>query len=510
MFNAIIFTDQTNNITSTPPLGAYKCAHVLRKNGYSCLVVNNLSDYTYSDLEELINVAVGDNTTLIGFSSTFLKSIEIVKTPGEPTPPYLPLPNGVIFPQGQEFENKVINLLKTKNPKIKTVVGGAKASLSYSNKNIDYISTGYSEVSIVNLMNHLTRGDALDHSYKHVLGRVIIDDRYAKTYNFANEDMYWTDTDIVNYKMLPIEIGRGCIFKCKFCSYPMNGKQVLDFVKHPDILYNELKYNYENFGITHYMIVDDTFNDHNEKLRSILSVIEKLDFQPIFWAYHRLDLICTRPETLDLLYKIGIRGMYFGIETLNLKTGRIIGKGFDRNKQIDMLRRIRSQYPDVSLHGSFIVGLPEESKESLELTFQQLIDGTIPLHSWRFSALYIKQVDDINFNSELSLDYAKFGYESLGLVAGTDNIRWKNNFMTTEESVEMTDRFMDQSRTSERFKLSAWDAMELSGMGMDYDQLVATSWKDMPYHQIEYQIRPTFITEYKAKLLNLISTKHAV
>jgi radical SAM superfamily enzyme YgiQ (UPF0313 family) len=30
-------------------------------------------------------------------------------------------------------------------------------------------------------------------------------------------------------KVLPIEIARGCIFKCKFCSYPLNGKQNLDF-----------------------------------------------------------------------------------------------------------------------------------------------------------------------------------------------------------------------------------------------------------------------------------------
>lgn len=504
MYDAIIFTDKTHNITSTLPLGAYKCAHSLRKHGYSCLVVNNLSEYTYKEFEQLIDVAVNENTKLVGFSTSFLQSVEIVKKSGEPTPPYLPLKDGVLLPQGKETENKLFELLKSKSPKIKTVVGGCQISLSYSNKNVDYICTGFSEVSIVNLMDHLTKGAELNQSYRHVLGRTVIDDRYAKAYNFASEDMRWQATDVVNYKMLPIEIGRGCIFKCKFCSFPMNGKQVLDFVKHADILYNELKYNYEKFGITHYMIVDDTFNDHNEKLKSIQSVVKKLNFQPVFWAYLRLDLICTRPETLDILYDIGLRAMYFGIETLNLKTGRIIGKGFDRNKQIEMMHRIRDRYPDVAMHGSFIVGLPEESKESAELTSQQLIDGTIPLHSWYFNALYIKEVDMINFNSDISLDYQKYGYEKVGMLPGTDYLRWKSKYMTVEEAFEMMHRFNAQARDLDRFKISAWDAMELSNFGLEFNQLSQTPWKNIPWHELEHQYRPKFLKNYKEQLINLI------
>lgn len=504
MYNAIIFTDKTDNITSTLPLGSYKCAHSLRKHGYSCLVINNLSDYTYDDFKQLIDVAVDEHTHLVGFSTTFLQSIEIDRNPGEPTPPYLPLKDSVLLPQGKEIENKLFHLLKSKSPNIKTVVGGGQVSLSYSNTNVDYICTGFSEVSIVNLMDHLTKSTKLNQSYRHVLGRTIIDDRYAKSYNFPAEDMQWQATDIVNYKMLPIEIGRGCIFKCKFCAFPMNGKQVLDFVKHADILYNELKYNYEKFGITHYMIVDDTFNDHNEKLRSIQSVVKRLNFQPIFWAYVRLDLICTRPETLDILYDIGLRAMYFGIETLNLKTGRIIGKGFDRNKQIEMMHRIRDRYPDVSIHGSFIVGLPEESKDSVELTSQQLIDGTIPLHSWRFTPLYIKEVDIINFNSDISLDYQKYGYEKVGILPGTDALRWKSQHMTVEEAAEMANRFNSQGRALDHFKISALDSMEISNFGLDFNQLNQTAWKNIPWHDLEFQHRPEFVKNYKEQLMDLI------
>ena len=83
---------------------------------------------------------------------------------------------------------------------------------------------------------------------------------------------FWHDDDVhlLPGEGVPVEFARGCIFKCKFCSYPMNGKQNLDFVKDPELLYQELSDNYKNFGIKHYMIVDDTFNDHKEKLESIL------------------------------------------------------------------------------------------------------------------------------------------------------------------------------------------------------------------------------------------------
>ena len=45
MYQVIILTgspdDKNLDAPRIPTLGAYKCAHVLRDNGFSCLVVNN-------------------------------------------------------------------------------------------------------------------------------------------------------------------------------------------------------------------------------------------------------------------------------------------------------------------------------------------------------------------------------------------------------------------------------------------------------------------------------------
>ena len=372
MYNVIIFTDITDNIATMPSLGPFKCARVLRKNGYSCLVVNHLSKYLYDELVELIDLTVDKDTFLVGFSTTFLKNTQVEIIPGEPTPHYLPLGMETVFPQGKEFENKVIAYIKEKNNQVKFIAGGAKTSAQYYNKNIDYACIGYSEVSIVQLANHLTKNTLLPNSFKNLLGITIIDDRLAKGYDFANEDLVWEKTDVVNHKALPLEVARGCIFKCRFCNFPMVGKKTLDYVKRPDILQKELEYNYENYGITNYVLGDDTFNDHPEKINLLHAMVKKLKFQPVFGGYHRLDLICTRPESIEQLYEIGVRFMYFGIESLNITAAKAIGKAHDRKKQIKMIEHLRSKYKDLSLHGSFIIGLPGEDIDSCRKTLGYL------------------------------------------------------------------------------------------------------------------------------------------
>jgi radical SAM superfamily enzyme YgiQ (UPF0313 family) len=410
-----------------------------------------------------------------------------------------------VFPQGKDFENKILTYIHLLNPMIKICAGGSKTGPQYNNRNIDYVLLGYSEISIVNLVNYLAHGKELFNSQQNIWGCTIIDDRFAKSYDFPQEDMEWLDTDVVNHQVLPLEIARGCIFRCKFCAYPMNGKKQLDFVKNTDILFRELTENYYKFGITHYIIVDDTFNDHNEKLETLAAMITRLDFQPIFWAYHRLDLICTRPETLPLLYQIGVRAMYFGIETLHLPTGRIIGKGFDRAKQIDMIKYIKKNYPDISVHGSFIVGLPHEPLDSIHDTFNQLLNKEIGLDCWSVRALRISLPEDNAFNSEITLDYPKFGYKNNKISNNDRLINWENEYLSYEQSVKLANEFMRKSRTLNHYHISGITAMELVTIGLDFSVTCRTAFTDFDFHNIQTNIKPQFTQKYKNKLLKLVS-----
>ena len=266
MYNSIIFTDVTDNIRADKALGAYKVAQALRENGYSCLVVDHLHIFDKNELFDILDVALGNTTYLVGFSNTFFADSNVTKNADGSTPHFkYPLENS-FFPQGREFENEVIEYIRKKNPKTKTALGGnGWTGTNGRNKNIDYQILGYAEMSMVNLLDHLSKGATLNNSHRNLWGITIIDDRTAKGYDFQHSRMDWEYADVLNQTVLPLEVARGCIFKCKFCAFPMNGKQNLDFVRDPKIMAYELEKNYEEYGVTTYNIVDDTFNDSNDK-----------------------------------------------------------------------------------------------------------------------------------------------------------------------------------------------------------------------------------------------------
>lgn len=502
MYDAVLFTENTNEIQISIPLGAFKVASVLRKHGYPTLVVNHMSAFSLEEFKKIIDIAVSDQTKIVGFSTTFLQKKEIRN--GEEV--FVPVEFDTLFPQGKEFEIECISYIKSKNPNVKILSGGGKTIPECSNINVDYAFIGYSETSIVNLMDHIVSDSPLNKSFVNQSGITIVDDRTAPNYRFVDDSMVWQDTDIVNHKVLPIEIGRGCIFKCKFCSFPLNGKKNLDYMKDPNLIYEELLDNYNRFGIYHYLIVDDTFNDHVGKLQSLEEVIKKLPFQPLFWCYTRLDLLCTRPETLPMLYNIGVRAMYFGIETLDLTAGRIIGKGYDRTKQIAMISHIRETYPDVSMHGGFIAGLPKEPLDSIKLTCSQLANGEIPLHSWMIRPLFINEnTTALNFNSDINVNYKSYGYESTGTHSGY--ILWKNEHTDIFEAGAVSRQCMSDSRQKDYFKIPGHDSFEMVNFGYDFHDIHLTPFVDFRWDIVKTELFPKFITDYKSQLFNMLEQR---
>jgi radical SAM superfamily enzyme len=506
MYDSIIFTDEVDIMGGIPPIGAYKCAHVLRKNGYSCLVVNHLSSFTLEEIKKVIDLSVTKQTLLVGFSTTFLLNINVEKKEGEPTPQLEPLPANTVFPQGKQFEDEVVARLRELNPDIKLLAGGAKVSVSTANKNLDYIIVGYAETSIINLMNHLAKGTELQNASKNIHGRIVVNDQFAKDYDFVNERMVWLPEDVVNHKTLPLEIGRGCVFKCKFCSYPLNGKQQLDFVKRDYNLEDELKENYERYGIEQYLLLDDTFNDHEDKLNALERVVGRLPFQPKFWGYHRLDLIATRPHTLETLHNIGVRGMFFGIESLNPVTAKIVGKGFSGDKQIETLHRMKEHYSDISRHGSFIVGLPEDTLDYARTTADKLLSQDIPLESWKFHELWIAKTSYKPYHSEIEKDYGKFGYEKIGDLGPI--IAWRNSHMDSFSAKALVDQIMTESNASNKMTVSSQIAISIATMNhpnFTFDSIKQTKHSDFNWYKLETEVKPNFIQDYKNQLFNLIS-----
>lgn len=499
-YQVVLFTDFTDTVLTVKALGAYKIASSLREAGYSCLVVDHLSRWSVEDMTKLLTLVVGPATLFIGFSTTFLKSTE--NSDGSRFHDFKP--NDSFYPQGAKYESCMVSLIKKINPKCKILLGGHKINQNCSNRNIDIVIRGLSEISIVNVANSLHSNLPIEDSHKNIYGITVVYRDQEKEYDFANHGMLWEDTDILNYRVLPFEPARGCIFNCKYCSFPQRGKKTLDYVLNEEIIYNELKSNYDQYGITTYQLLDDTFNDSDYKLDRMLGVIKQLNFQPIFWAYNRLDLLATKPERIQKMFDIGLRATSFGIESLKRETGLFVGKGFDARKQIETVREIRRRYGNnLLMHGLFIIGLPHESLAEVQQTFDLVVSQELPLHTAYFETLFILKSNNFWIQSDFDKNWKNYGYEDMG-SENSNKINWKNEYMTVYEAAAKQQEFQEVLFNDSKFHIpgqTAWALMNYPSFSLEKVQ----STKNSEIDWAEADAGKTkFFSEYKTQLFDIL------
>jgi len=440
-YDIILLAGNDSSLRSTRPYGAHKCARELRIHGFKTLVVNHIYHFSESDLKDLLEKCVSKKTLFVGISNS-----------------YMP-----------KFVTRLIETVKPCLPSgCKLVMGGAFTEVDTFYENIDYTVLGFADLSIVNLAKHLRDGEQLRRATKNIFGSIQIDDPVAEGFNISTSKMEWHPDDMIfsGERVLPLEISRGCIFSCKFCSYPLIGKKNNDHIKLSSILREELLENHEKYGITTYRILDDTFNDNIDKLDSFLEVVRSLPFSPKFWAYIRLDLLSKHPETIQKLVDIGVISMTFGIETLNQETGRIIGKGYNPTKLVETINYIKDTYGNsINMFGHFIIGLPKESPQSTVDTANRIKNKQIKLDGWAFKPLGIKMKNKLVWDSAFNLDLKKYGYVDKGMYSRSDSgimINWRNEFMTYDEAVDLG----KQISSSNSFAVG-FQEFEIMNLGID-------------------------------------------
>ena len=135
MYDIIFFTDipSVMEVPSGRGYGAYRLASDLRDKGYSVLTVDFSSALTFEDYKEILDIAMGDNTIAVGFSTTWFPFRPNVKY-SEPQMALKKedwLTNGISY-QFSFDPSKFAHYVKKVNRNTKVIVGGAK---SYEYKN---------------------------------------------------------------------------------------------------------------------------------------------------------------------------------------------------------------------------------------------------------------------------------------------------------------------------------------------------------------------------------------
>lgn len=504
--NIVLLTDHTDPLLLIKLFGASKVACELRKAGFEVAVINHLHTFTVDEIKNILGQLVNENTVYVGASPFFYKNSEDAKSAEDFAHErggfkYGPKEMGSILPHGSKYNQEIRDLIKSINPRCKLVIGGPDAQDRAYNRHYDYVVVGYGDISAVNLARHLLNGEPLNKAHRSINGFTVIDDRLASTYDFSSEHTFYESHDcILPGETLLIEVGRGCVFNCGFCSFPLNGKKKNDHVKLGEVLYREFVDNYERFGVTRYMFSDDTFNDSVEKIKVLYDVSRRLPFQLEFWCSMRLDLLTAHPGTWDMMYDSGLRATMFGIETMHEQAGKICGKGGNKARHMATVNSIKKKYGNkVALHGSFIFGLPGEPVESMMDTAEILVSGELELDSWAVHAFRL-QHKNMSYTSTFDSDPEKYGYEVIDTAMGGNRLIWKNQYTNFYECERMARETMERGAYEKRTnKIAGITSTYIAGLGYDLEFSLNKDVATFDWHSVDLR-KQQRAAEYKTLL----------
>ena len=184
--------------------------------------------------------------------------------------------------------------------------------------------------------------------------------------------IYKRDLDISKYFIgyllhpyISFYTGRGCPAKCSFCLWPqtIGGHQYR--AKSPAAVGQEMTEAKAIFGdsVREYMFDDDTFTI--DKARAI-AVSEYLKQLKITWSCNaraNLDY-----DTLKTLKDNGLRLLLVGFESGN----QAILDGIRKGIKLEVAKKFMADCRKlgITVHGTFIIGLPNETEETIEETIR--------------------------------------------------------------------------------------------------------------------------------------------
>lgn len=207
-----------------------------------------------------------------------------------------------------------------------------------------------------------------------------------------------------------VEVGRGCPFHCTFCSTSLMWEK--DFrVKSPERIYDEMRYLNDRFGFKYIDFIHDNFTTSRKFVLDFCDYLEKHDEKKLTWCCSsRTD--CLDVKRLERMHSVGLRGLFFGLETGSSRMQKVIKKNLDFEHFEPILQRCNQ----LGIHATtaFILGFPEELTEDMNQTVLRALDyramGTARVFFSKLTALtgtslyreYLDRFEESNLPSTIS------------------------------------------------------------------------------------------------------------
>ena len=266
--------------------------------------------------------------------------------------------------------------------------------------------------------------------------------------NFVNWSAF-PDTDLG--VTLQTRTARSCAFKCSFCNYP--GRAGALTLTSLDVLEKELDMMLALGNVQNVVFIDDTFNVPFPRFKEICRLMIRKKYPFNWFSYFRCSN--SDQEAIDLMAESGCKGVFLGIESgsptilTNMNKAATIEK---YHRGIEMLRQ-----RNIMTFGSFIVGFPGETEETVEETISFIKDAKPDYY--RAQMWYCEPGTPIQNERE------KYDINGEGFV-------WSHRTMDSLEAMDHIDRMfltIDESIWLPQWSFDFWTIPYLIGRGISLD-----------------------------------------
>ena len=486
-----VYIDIQGNAGHTPRRlpGGHRIATWLRQHDWDIEVLDFATEFSLDELKEFARSRITADTKFIGFScffGTWTSDIDLFAL-----------------------------WLKQTYPDVTLICGGTSYPMIHCPV-IDYHITGFAEHAILQLLKVITGNEprsalTLDPKY---LGskKVITANSHYPAFPMHDLNIYYEDRDYIDEnEWLTIESARGCKFKCKFCNFPILGVRG-DYTRNAEDFYNNLQQTYDRYGVKNYYIADETFNDSTEKIKKFADAVERFDFVPFFSGYARADLIVSRPDDREHMLRMNFLGHFYGIESTNPESLKIVGKGMNPDRLMSGLLDIQKYF---QTHGrglyrttvSLIAGLPNETLLSLYKTMKWIIANWQGHHVIWFPLEIPLKSNGEGLLSDISLDPEKYGYtvydgivDDHSCLVAEDLMSWKNAHMHRGQAQKFTSQFYNNNNYfATNMAPLALGALARPGYGADE---ILNNPETTEVHDLAKEFGQQLVTNYKHRKLS--------
>lgn len=334
------------NPTSTIPTGFTYVAKRFRKNGFKVKVlINTFLDFKTN--EEILKIITHENPDIVGFSYVTLNLLE------------------------------VYHLQKLVNKQGFTVVAGGDHPTicpdEVLDNGADFVIRGEGELAIDDFCKWFQEGRKLEER-KNIRsasfmesGRVVHNPTAPRIKDLDSlGDLEVADMDLEPFRLVDGSIkgfnvilgGRGCPFRCTFCSH---SAWLQYSYRSVDSMLEDMVQRRKKYGIKTFFISDENFSVNKEKAINFCRrlIKEKVDFK--WMAQTRIS--CVDEEILKLFKESGCEQISYGVESLDDYTLKKIRKGHTAAQAysaVEMTGKI-----GVPMYVNLMTGFPWQTVEAV-------------------------------------------------------------------------------------------------------------------------------------------------